>query len=177
MLGNFTNEVQTGTHWVWKDPGRRIRIWSCSLLLGDKGIFSLPLSSSSLQEINIFKGQMHGFIFHLDSFWNADRFCIGSAFFPFVLGQVSFRSTSTCVQTNEMSLKRACEKGIWWVDEPAACLWAGFGGKQTGFSRAMGIPLCRTGQIDTTGQIVTLVAARGNRIYRIRTGAHFLLKI
>lgn len=31
----------------------------------------------------------------------------------------------------------------------------------------MSIPLCRTGQIDTTGQIVTLVAARGNRIYRI----------
>lgn len=34
---------------------------------GDEGIFSLPVSSSSLREINIFKGQTPGFIFHFDS--------------------------------------------------------------------------------------------------------------
>ena len=51
-----------------------------------RGFFSLPFSSLSVQEINIFKGQTPGFICHLDSFWDADGFCTGLVFFPSCFG-------------------------------------------------------------------------------------------
>lgn len=53
---------------------------------GHEGIFSLLASSSSLLEINIFKGQTLGFIFHFDSLRKMRTDFALDWLFPFCFG-------------------------------------------------------------------------------------------
>lgn len=137
-----------------------------------QGIFSLPLFSSSLQEINIFKGQTCGFIFHLDSFRNADKFCIRLASFSLFWGEFHFISQAPVCRPKNASEMSLQEMRIWLTHEALlsgqlmclllACergLWV----------KRQDSPGRRANLCAERGQIVALVAAGGNRIYRIRT--------